>query len=944
VITQKKAIAGLLLFGLLWGQAGAVENIALSLVPVGAGSVTGNDLVIVEVFISAGTADQPFRGTQVDLPCSLLGGASGTVTTGSADSDGASTVSVNVAGGSQAGVPYLYPGGVAAANQAFCRAAGTPAIGVTEPVILAAGQTRYLATFVYRVSDCAVGDFDLLFEGRSVPPMSNDSTRLIAPDGPDPDSLDDVIPFKAGRVAVSVDAGRCCRGSFCLGELNRHCCLAVREGILWEQDTTCDAGCPPCSTDEDCDDDDVCTADSCREGTCEYVPQEGSCNDGLFCTQTDRCIKGRCEGSGTPCPGQRCHEARDTCVACLVNADCDDGLFCNGAERCTGMGTCIPGPEPCFAGPICDEELDRCLECDSNADCSDGDVCTTDSCVEGLCVHGPAPNGIACNDRLFCTVIDACADGACIGTGDRCPGRACHEDRDVCVECLVDADCDDDNVCTFEGCNLMTSVCFRGTNTEPCDDGLFCTVDDQCADGVCTGSPRPCPGGALCDEKANQCPQCLTNAECNDNNDCTSDSCHAGICAHDPEPNGQPCDDGLFCTLEAVCRDGLCVGLTGPCPPDRRCDEAQDMCVAENLALTFVHIGGSSVTGGHHVTVEVFITAHLADQVLRGLQVEVPCSLSGGLAGGITTGTADADPASILSVNTTEGSSGGIPFLFPGGLAPVNQNSCRAAATPAISGSPEVLFAGQTRYVATIVYAVSDCAAGDFGLKLEDFSDPPQLSDSTRVQAPDGPDADAIDDLVPFVAGTSVLSLDVGRCCRGAECLGELNEHCCLEVQGGGNWLGGASCEDRCECAADLDCDDDNPCTTEVCVRGKCVYSSNSLPCDDGRFCTAVDTCRDGKCIGTGNPCASEENPFCDELLGHCVECLRHVDCDDGHPCTTDRCDTTVGICLHANNSKPCDDGLYCTKPDRCVNGVCVGVGRRCPGRECDEAADRCLP
>ena len=81
------------------------------------------------------------------------------------------------------------------------------------------------------------------------------------------------------------------------------------------------------------------------------VSDEG-CDDGASCT-LDRCVSGFCV-----------HEADD--------AVCDDGLFCSGTERCDPGGAadprgCVPGrPVACRDSvsctvDACDEAMDRCL-------------------------------------------------------------------------------------------------------------------------------------------------------------------------------------------------------------------------------------------------------------------------------------------------------------------------------------------------------------------------------------------------------------------------------------------------------------------------------------------------------------------------------------------------------------------------------------------------------
>ena len=75
---------------------------------------------------------------------------------------------------------------------------------------------------------------------------------------------------------------------------------------------------------------------------------------------------------------------------------------------------------------------------------------------------------------------------------------------------------------------------------------------------------------------------CGMAADCADGNPCTTDLCQAGDCVH--EDNSDPCEDGLFCTVNDVCAGGACSGMardcsdSDPCTADT-CDEVGDQCV-----------------------------------------------------------------------------------------------------------------------------------------------------------------------------------------------------------------------------------------------------------------------------------------------------------------------------------------------------------------------------
>lgn len=110
----------------------------------------------------------------------------------------------------------------------------------------------------------------------------------------------------------------------------------------------------------------------------------------------------------------------------------------------------------------------------------------------------------------------------------------------------------------------------------------------------------------------------------------------------------------------------------------------------------------------------------------------------------------------------------------------------------------------------------------------------------------------------------------------------------------------GDHCKDG-ECVATLiSCDDQNPCTDDACVDGKCTNTPINGLCSDGNLCTIDDKCSNGICQGTP------------------------LVCNDNNPCTNDSCDPDFG-CIFEPNDEPCDDGNICTVGDRCDGGVCRG-------------------
>ena len=68
------------------------------------------------------------------------------------------------------------------------------------------------------------------------------------------------------------------------------------------------------------------------------------------------------------------------------------------------------------------------------------------------------------------------------------------------------------------------------------------------------------PATLILDNTIPPCPVCIADADCNDGNACTSDTCNNGTsCQHAPLNSG-PCDDGNLCTAGDTCVAGVCVG------------------------------------------------------------------------------------------------------------------------------------------------------------------------------------------------------------------------------------------------------------------------------------------------------------------------------------------------------------------------------------------------
>jgi len=95
----------------------------------------------------------------------------------------------------------------------------------------------------------------------------------------------------------------------------------------------------------------------------------------------------------------------------------------------------------------------------------------------------------------------------------------------------------------------------------------------QCLDNLnCSGATPQC------NPSTNTCVACLDGSHCNDNNDCTVDSCGAGACMNSARPEATPCAGGVCSNPGSACvecvNDEQCSGVTP------RCDTSTNACVA----------------------------------------------------------------------------------------------------------------------------------------------------------------------------------------------------------------------------------------------------------------------------------------------------------------------------------------------------------------------------
>ena len=381
---------------------------------------------------------------------------------------------------------------------------------------------------------------------------------------------------------------------------------------------------------------------------------------------------------------------------------------------------------------------------------------------------------------------------------------------------------------------------------------------------------------------------CSLDTDCNDDNDCTVDSCQNAVCVNSPAPGGTECDDGLACTTDDRCTSGVCKGDApvecddgNPCTDDS-CDE--DGCT--NLANTETCDDG------------LFCTV---DDVCDGL---------GTCSGQARDCSVSDDVCLVGTCDEASQACGQIPS--DDGTACDDQNAC---------ASVDACLAG-----------VCEPGPTDLDADIDGFFD---------AACPDGDDCDDGDETInpdanEGPAGEPTCSDEIDNDCDG---LTDMADDC-------GDCQTDSDCDDGLACTTgacvagacifspdDLACDDGNECSADVCdLNLGCVNEAltDGTACGDPNAleCTAPDTCLSGVCQPNN------------EVLGTACG-------DQGVICLADDVCDGLGNCADAGfapNNSPCADGLYCNGAETCDGGgSCQTSSDPCGALMCDEDNDQCV-
>ena len=682
-------------------------------------------------------------------------------------------------------------------------------------------------------------------------------------------------------------------GDTCRAGVPIHC----DDGVYCNGFEYCNEATNACADGEaiDCQDNIGCTVDSCNEQTrsCDNLPDDGVCldqqwcNGNEYCNEDFGCLSGTAPDciDGVGCTADSCDEAGDRCLNTPDDGLCDNGDWCDGAETCHRTAGCQIGTAPCpddsawcNGAEGCDEGADACTT--TGDPCSGFDYCCEDGafCSENPCgcqdadhddhyaIDPSCPAGDDCNDANPSVHPDATE--VCNGIDDNCQNGADETGDSLCANGIY---CDGPETCNgFTGCQVGSAP--------DCNDEIDCTAD-SCneAEGRCDNLPNDalCTDGAWCngDEYCSATEGCRpgTAPNCNDGIDCTVDGCNEYSDSCTNSPNHSACNDQQWCNGTETCdaQNGCLIGTAPDCADGVTCtidvcNEQTDSC--SNVADDAACDDGAWCNGQE--------TCHPTADCLAGVP---PCPSDNAWCNG----TEGCDEGADICT-TTGGPCSGYDYCCEDGAY------CSGAACGCQDADSDDHYAIDP-----------SCPAGDDC----DDTDPDVHPEATEI-------CNGIDDNCAGGIDEGADSLcDNGAVCDGAEtCNGLLG---CLP-------------------GAAPNCNDQIACTTDYCDEqgGGCQNDPMHSACQDALYCNGQEICSASSGCLAGLP----------------------PNCNDGVICTNDNCNEQTDSCDHDPYNFICDDGVWCNGMEKCdAIGGCgpadppdCNDDLDCTADSCNEAADRC--
>ncbi|MFA6452723.1 MAG: VWA domain-containing protein, partial [Candidatus Pacearchaeota archaeon] len=651
---------------------------------------------------------------------------------------------------------------------------------------------------------------------------------------------------------------------------------------------------PECINNSDCDDGNSSTTDLCINEHCEH--RNIRCFTDIECDDQNSTTIDRCVNPGT---------VESYCTNSLFNcgSDADCGLngflgveFCstNNVYKLFQNATCMnPGTHNSNCVVTRKETLvndcgENSCEWISDPFCKNGDIYKRQSCT----VRGCQSGGIAAcfvgnvseQEILIKDCLSGCENGSCLG-----------------LECTKDLDCDDGNSSTTDRCvnNHCTHEPIECLTDIECDDHDPRTID-KCIDNHCHHNPL----------------ECINSSDCDDGNSSTIDICLYNSCNHIPVlpvcgngvlESGEQCDDG-----NRINGDGCSVN----CIAERQI--CREICSGGAIDFDLLADRSGSMNRYLDPPVNSIFSKITKIQALRDASKNLTVGAIGrnpqtkvGLSTFSTEFTNEHDLSSDLNSLNDK-----LIHIYANGNSDTNYNE-------SIRDSVDKIRI-QGRNMPKIIVFLSDGEPTVVTSKDSSgtFSDPEDVKSAI--------------DAANYARMNGVVIVTIGFGKKS-----ELNETLLrqmAEITGGRYFfvdsyeqvlnlysgIGSRTCQIICEsttvtCRSNLDCNDGNVFTRDICVNpgmDESYCSHETQNCNSNFDCNDFNPQTTDKCV----------NNRCIFIPG---ECLNNLDCDDGNMRTIDVCLNAGGYdsyCTHNSlqciYDSDCNDGNRLTI-DRCMNNNC---------------------
>jgi hypothetical protein len=268
-------------------------------------------------------------------------------------------------------------------------------------------------------------------------------------------------------------------------------------GLQGECELDIGAGC--CESQEDCDDDNICTLNFCAVGnTCKTLPLTtgGCCASNFNCATTEFCdlVSNTClvqQGVGAVCVGDAdcdtgiCFLGECSCPPGFEGPECDVPVCtptCPAPYECTVWG-CVH-PDPAWNQHVQPVLEAKCSDCHSGplSGTCEGETCFVDF-FEDVAKPSSTCSGLSVAECLLVLLENGAMPqgGDCTGESSSDAGKpSCLTGNQLAhVESWLNAGA---------GC---------GPDGSPCDFGDTCTISGVCDNGECVGN-TPCQNSGEC--------------------------------------------------------------------------------------------------------------------------------------------------------------------------------------------------------------------------------------------------------------------------------------------------------------------------------------------------------------------------------------------------------------------------------------------------------------